>query len=325
MVKIFLNKIAQGDCLKLLKEIPDNSVDMTFAYPPFNLKKKYNGYKDSLEFKEYIDWCDKWISEMVRITKSTGSIFVHNIPKWLTFYVEILNDHASFKHWIEWNEPTSPMGKSLQPSHYGILFYVKDFKKTKIYEIRMPHERERKSGYIRKDYGGKKAGLHPFGPLLSDVWSDIHRIKHNKYRDEHPCQLTIHLLERLILMTTDEGDVVLDPFVGTGTTAVAAKKLGRQYIGFDLDRKYKQISEANLKKVKAESKIDKAWVSFYLGDVKTLRDKDWDQLSNYFEIPNNPEDVDFTKIKLIKAKKIMAGASVSLTLNSVAKKVIEVC
>ena len=144
MIQKFLNKIIQGDCLKLLKEIPDNSVDMTFADPPFNLKKKYNGYKDSLEFKEYIDWCDKWISEMTRITKSTGSIFVHNIPKWLTLYSKILNERAHFKHWIAWNAPTSPMGKSLQPAHYGILFYVKDPKKTKIYEIRMPHERDRK-------------------------------------------------------------------------------------------------------------------------------------------------------------------------------------
>jgi len=298
MVNKFINKIVQGDCLKLLKDIPENSVDMSFADPPFNLKKKYNGYKDSLEFKEYIDWCNEWIREMVRITKPTGSIFVHNIPKWLSFYVKILNEHAYFKHWIAWNAPTSPMGKSLQPAHYGILFYVKDPKKTKIYEIRMPHERERKSEYLRKDYGGKKAGLHPFGPLVSDIWSDIHRIKHNKYRDEHPCQLPISLLERLILMTTDEGDIVLDPFVGTGTTAVAAKKLGRNYIGFDLDQKYKQISEANLNKVKTQSKIGKTWVGFYLRELRTLRDKDWNKLAKHFEIPKNHKDIDFIKIKL---------------------------
>ena len=90
------------------------------------------------------------------------------------------------------------MGKSLQPSHYGILYYVKDIKQTKFYELRYPHKRCRKCGYLLKDYGGKKQGLHPFGPLLSDVWTDIHRIKHNKYRDEHPCQLPIHLLERII-------------------------------------------------------------------------------------------------------------------------------
>ncbi|OGY09363.1 MAG: restriction endonuclease [Candidatus Blackburnbacteria bacterium RIFCSPHIGHO2_02_FULL_39_13] len=296
----YINKIIKGDCLELLKKIPDNSIDMTFADPPFNLKKKYNGYKDSLEFKEYIEWCDEWIGEMVRITKPTGSIFVHNIPKWLSYYVKLLNEHANFKHWIAWYAPTSPMGKSLQPAHYGVLFYVKDSKKTKIYEIRMPHERERKSNYLRKDYGGKKAGLHPFGPLISDVWTDIHRIKHNKYRDEHPCQLPVPLLERLILMITDEGDIVLDPFVGTGTTAVAAKKLGRKYIGFDLDDEYKRISENNLKKIQPDSKIDKSWVSFHLGEVRTIRDKDWINLSSHFEIPKDIKDIDFTKIKVKK-------------------------
>lgn len=294
----FINTITNGDCLELFKNIPDNSVDMTFADPPFNLKKKYNGYKDSLEFIEYIDWCDKWIGEMVRITKPTGSIFVHNIPKWLSYYVKFLNEHAHFKHWIAWYAPTSPMGKSLQPAHYGILFYVKDSMKTKIFEIRMPHERERKSNYLRKDYGGKKAALHPFGPLVSDVWTDIHRIKHNKYRDEHPCQLPVPLLERLILMTTDEGDIVLDPFVGTGTTAVAAKKLGRNYIGFELDQEYKTISEKNIIKIQPNSKIGESWVSFHLGEVRTIRDKDWDNLSNHFEIPQNVKDIDFTKIRL---------------------------
>ena len=243
MIDDYINRIITGDCLELLKEIPDESVDMTFADPPFNLKKKYTNYNDSLEFKEYLDWCDEWISEMVRVTKPTGSIFVHNIPKWLSYYGKFLNEYANFKHWIAWNAPTAPMGKSLQPAHYGILFYVKDIKQAKIYELRMPHERERKSSYLRKDYGGKKAGIHPYGPLVSDVWTDIHRIKHNKYRDEHPCQLPIHLLERLILMVTDEGDIVLDPFMGTGTTAIAAKKLGRKYIGFDLNEEYKIICE----------------------------------------------------------------------------------
>jgi site-specific DNA-methyltransferase (adenine-specific) len=219
MLEKFLNKITQGDCLELLAEISSNSVDVTFADPPFNLKKKYNTTKDSLALREYLTWCEKWIKEMVRVTKPTGSIFIHNIPKWLTCYATFLNELADFKHWISWDAPTAPMGKTLQPNHYGILFYAKDAKQNKFYEIRYQHKRCRKCSYLHKDYGGKKAGLHPFGPLVSDVWTDIHRIKHNKYRDEHPCQLPLHLLERVILMSTDESDVVLDPFSGTGTTA----------------------------------------------------------------------------------------------------------
>ena len=190
----YTDKILQGDCLDLFRGLPDNSVDMTFADPPFNLKKKYHSTRDSLELGEYLDWCQSWLSEMVRVTKQTGSIFVHNIPKWLTHYAGFLNQLADFRHWISWEAPTSPMGKTLQPAHYGILFYATEAKQNRFYEIRHPHKRCRKCNYLHKDYGGKKARLHPFGPLVSDTWTDIHRIKHNKYRDPHPCQLPLHLM-----------------------------------------------------------------------------------------------------------------------------------
>jgi site-specific DNA-methyltransferase (adenine-specific) len=303
MLNKYINNIIQGDCMEVMKNIPDNSVDITFADPPFNLKKKYNGYKDNKEFNIYLDWCKQWIYEMVRITKPTGSIFVHNIPKWLTYYADFLNEIAYFKHWIAWDAPTAPMGKSLQPSHYGILYYTKDPEKDKFYEIRYPHKRCRKCDYLLKDYGGKKAKLHPFGPLISDIWTDIYRIKHNKYRDEHPCQMPIHLLERIILMSTDENDIVLDPFVGTGTTVIAAKRLGRRFIGIDIDEKYINIAKDKLAGVSSNSKIGDIWVSFYLGEIETIRDIDWVKLAQYFLIPENIKDIDFTKIKKIKFDK----------------------
>jgi|YNPBryantNP2012_1023418.scaffolds.fasta_scaffold10730_2 site-specific DNA-methyltransferase (adenine-specific) len=298
MLERFINKITQGDCLVLLREVPDNSVDVTFADPPFNLRKRYNSTNDKLALQEYLDWCEQWLGEMVRVTKPTGSIFVHNIPRWLTYYAAFLNKIAYFKHWITWDAPTSPMGKTLQPAHYGILFYAKDPKLNKFYEIRYPHKRCRKCGYLHKDYGGKKGSLHPFGPLLSDVWTDIHRIKHNKYRDEHPCQLPVHLLERVILMSTDEGDIVLDPFSGTGTTAIAAKRLGRRYIGFEVDKEYVRISEEKLRQEKPNSKIGNTWVSFFLDEIVTLRDVDWQAISQHYVIPENAEDIDYRSIIL---------------------------
>jgi site-specific DNA-methyltransferase (adenine-specific) len=299
-----LNNITQGDCLELFKQIPDNSIDVTFADPPFNLKKNYISYNDDLKLQEYLDWCEIWIAEMVRVTKPTGSIFVHNIPKWLTYYASLLYKLAYFKHWIVWDAPTAPMGKSLQPAHYGILFYTKEAKGTKIYELRHPHKRDRINGYLLKDYGGKKDGLHPFGPLVSDVWTDIHRIKHNSKRDPHPCQLPIHLLDRIILMTTDEGDIVLDPFSGTGTTAISAKRLGRNYIGFELDKKYVEISQQKLEKTKPNYKIGKSWVSFYLNDIVTIRNIDWADLAKYFLIPNPIRNIDFERVKLKDRKLI---------------------
>lgn len=322
MLDKYLNKITQGDCLELFKDIPDNSVDVTFADPPFNLKKNYSSYKDSREFQEYLDWCEKWISEMVRVTKPTGSILVHNIPKWLTYYATFLNKHAHFKHWIAWDAPTAPMGKSLQPAHYGILFYTKEQKGSKIYELRYPHKRDRKQGYLWKDYGGKKDLLHPFGPLVSDVWTDIHRIKHNSKRDPHPCQLPIHLMDRLILLTTDEHDIVLDPFSGTGTTAISAKRLGRQFIGFELDSKYVEISEEKLEHTLSNFKIGHNWVSFYLNDIITIKDKDWPDLSQYFYIPDPLKNIDFEKVKLIDKNWIPKNTSIYESNEKSTKKVI---
>ena len=233
------------------------------------------------------------------ITKSEGSIFLHNIPKWLTYYATFLNKIAYFKHWIAWDAPTAPMGKSLQPNHYGILFYTKSPNNNKFYEIRYPHKRCRKCKFLLKDYGGKKAKVHPFGPLISDTWTDIHRIKHNKYRDKHPCQLPIHLLERIILMASDEDDIILDPFVGTGTTTIAAKRLGRRYIGIDLDKEYVNITKQKLLMEKPDSKIEDVWVSIYLNEIVTMRNNDWNILKRYFFLPDQNKDIDYIKIKLI--------------------------
>ena len=294
MTESYKNQIIEGDCLEILKRLPSESVDIAFADPPFNLQKKYGIYRDSLEFEEYIKWCKMWITEMVRITKPSGAIFLHNIPKWLTHYAAILNELADFKHWISWNAPTAPMGKTLQPAHYGILFYAKDARQLTFYEIRHPHKRERKSTYLLKDYGGKKKLLHPFGSLVSDVWTDIHRIKHNKYRDKHPCQLPIHLMERILLMASDEGAIVLDPFSGTGTTAIAAKRLGRNYIGIDLDPTYVNIAKNRLTQESPSSKLGDCWVSFYLDQVVSLRNNDWDCVKKYFAFPSDPRDTDFT-------------------------------
>jgi len=148
----------------------------------------------------------------------------------------------------------------------------------------------------------EKKTIHPFGPLVSDVWTDIHRIKHNTKRDPHPCQLPIHLMDRLILMTTDENDIILDPFSGTGTTAIAAKRLGRKYIGFELDKKYVEISQQKLERTEPNYKLGESWVSFYLKDIVTIKNNDWNNLAKYFSIPNPLRNIDFERAKLIDKK-----------------------
>lgn len=268
-----INNIQQGDCVQLLKNIPDNSVDVCFADPPFNLDKKYETYKDAIEQDEYIQWSSLWLKELWRITKDTGSVFIHNIPKWLVIYSRLL-PFENFKHWICWDASSGPMGKSLQPNHYGILYYTKS-KRSKFYEIRSPHKRCRSCKKILKDYGGKKNNIHPFGALVSDVWTDIHRCKHNKTRDAHPCQLPVPLLERILLMTTDKGDVICDPFMGTGTTAIAAKRLDRNYIGCELNNNYCEIIRQKINNIQITSNIDNIYFSCYNKRIITLRDNDF--------------------------------------------------
>jgi len=311
-----VNVILRGDCLEILGTLPPDSVDMTFADPPFNLNKKYNSYKDRKSLDAYLEWCKRWLTEMVRVTKPTGSIFVHNIPKWLTYYAAFLNEIADFKHWISWDAMSIPLGKTLMPTHYGILFYAKDKKLNKFYEIRHPHKRCRKCNVLLKDYGGKKAGLHPFGPLVSDVWTDLHRIKHAKNRDEHPCQLPETVLERLILMTTDEGDIVLDPFNGTGTTVVAAKRLGRKYIGIEIDKNYVTIAEEKLRSISADSHIGGVWVSKYLNGIATIRDKDWEYLKEHFYIPHPIPLLEYDSI-IYKNGKIVKHRHVPIEVDEI--------
>jgi site-specific DNA-methyltransferase (adenine-specific) len=253
---------------------------------------------------------------MVRVTKPTGSIMVHNIPKWLTYYAAFLNDIADFRHWIAWDAMSSPLGKSLMPNHYGILYYAKDKKLNKYYDLRHPHKRCRKCNVLAKDYGGKKELLHPFGPLVSDVWTDLHRLRHAKRRDEHPCQLPETVLERLILMTTDEGETVLDPFAGTGTTLIAAKKLGRRYIGIELEANYVEIAERKLAIAKADSQAGGVWVSKYLNGFATIRDKDWALLEPQFDIPMPKRKLEYQSIKHQNGSKSVLPATARTDLFS---------
>jgi site-specific DNA-methyltransferase (adenine-specific) len=168
---------------------------------------------------------------------------------------------------------SNPLGKTLLPAHYGILFYTKEPKGFKFYEIRAPHNRCRICNSYTKDYGGKKDQMHSFGALVSDVWTDIHRIRHSVRRDGHPCQLPIPLLERIVLMSTDPGDVVLDPFLGTGTTAIAAKTLGRHFVGIDIDPEYAKIADEKIESTDV-TMYRGYYISFFLGKIQSIRDID---------------------------------------------------
>ena len=272
-VASLVDDIHNVDCIELMRSMPSNSVSVVFADPPFNLSKKYLSYKDNLPYQEYINWTQEWVAEACRILKPDGSIFVYNIPKLLVDTAAILNNYAHFRHWIAWNSNSQPLGKTLQPAHYGILFYTKS-KSGKFYDVRAPHKTCRVCKKFLKDYGGKEHLRHPFGYQVSDVWDDIHRVRHNSKRiDAHPCQLPVHLLERIILMTTDENDIVFDPFCGGGSAAVAAKQMGRKYIGADIDKYYCSVARNKLNSSRPVMKYG-CYVSIHLRKIVSIRDVD---------------------------------------------------
>ena len=272
-----VDKVHNKDCIEFMRTMPSSSVSMVFADPPFNLKKKYHSYKDDIPFKQYINWTEEWLHEAVRILKDDGSIFLYNIPRLLIPSANILDRIAEFRHWIAWNSNGQPLGKTLQPAHYGILFYTKN-KNSKFYDVRAPHKTCRFCKKYIKDYGGKEHLRHAFGYQISDVWDDIHRIRHNCRRIEsHPCQLPVPLIERMILLTTDEGDVVFDLFTGSGSSCVAAKQLGRKYIGVELDKQYCDAARKSIKKAE-KTKLGNVYVSIYLKKVFSVRNVDVDNI-----------------------------------------------
>lgn len=243
------SRLIAGDSIDVMKRLKKESVDMVFVDPPFNLNKKYQNTKDNHAEMEYLQWCNDWLDQCVNILKPTGTLLVHNIPKWLISFGSYLNSKGmKFRHWIAWDAMGSPLGKTLLPSHYGILYYTKSDTFT-FNDIRIPHKKCKVCNEVQKDYGGKKYLLHPFGTISSDIWTDIHRIRHTKRRDAHPCQLPEPLLERLIMMTTNENDLVLDPMMGAGTTILASKRLHRKYIGIDIAQMYVDITREKLKEV----------------------------------------------------------------------------
>jgi site-specific DNA-methyltransferase (adenine-specific) len=236
-----LVQLYRADCLDLLGSIPSGSVATFFADPPFNLKKDYgsNG-SDNRSDADYLKWCEAWITEGVRVLAPGGSFFTYNLPKWLMPQGVFLSsiEGMTFKHWIAVDKAHSlPIPNRLSTSHYGMLYYIKG-KKPRVFDrdaVRIPVQVCRHCGRDVKDYGGHKKYLNPKGLNLSDVWDDIPPVRHKRYKSRQANQLAPIILERIILLTTNLGDLVCDPFAGAGTTAYVAEKLGRRWITGELN------------------------------------------------------------------------------------------
>jgi adenine-specific DNA-methyltransferase len=235
----------EGDCLKIMKGLPSESVDMVFADPPFNIGKKYGGKSNTDSRSDYYEWCASWIAEGFRLLKPTGTFYLMTIPRHVFRMGIEMEKHGVFINKVEWRNVSALHNKrgfwsSTQPI---IVFGKTDKYKFNTYAQRRKITQLRWGCYSSK----------PQGQLL-DYWDDIPfvyagAIAHPEailvpgtHKKVHPTQMPINLAVRCILFSTDVGDTVLDPFSGSGTTGVACIKLDRCFIGIEREGEYVELS-----------------------------------------------------------------------------------
>ena len=249
-----LGSLYEGDCLDILPNVLDETVDTVFADPPFNLGKNYGSkVDDNLEDGEYIAWCKRWIAECIRVLKPGGAFFLYNIPRWNVLLGAHLSDRGLiFRHWIAVSIKFGlPIPKRLYPAHYSLLYYSKGKPKT-FRNIRTPIVTCRHCGGEIRDYGGHRDAMNPKGVNLMDVWDDIPPVRHWKFKSpkRKANQLSTKILYRVIEISTNPGELVLDPFGGSGTTFDVCERTGRHWIGMELancDVIVERLEEEHLK------------------------------------------------------------------------------
>lgn len=229
----------EDDCQNILSAIQDSSINTVFADPPFNLNKKYgNKCKDNRSESEYLDWCYEWIDECVRILKPGGALFIYNLPKWnIMLGAYLINAGLTFRHDIAIDMNNGfPISGRLYPSHYSLLYFTKGKPRT-FHKIRTPIEKCRHCDGDIKDYGGHRKSINPNGVNLKDIWTDIPPVRHQKFKSKSRKAnvLSTKLLDRIVELTTNPGDMVLDPFGGSGTTYDVCEKKNRHWIGIEID------------------------------------------------------------------------------------------
>ena len=260
----FLNKLIQGDCVKKLKVLPEKSIDLIFADPPYNLQLKQALFRPNLTkvhavdddwdkfsgFKEYDTFSRSWLKECKRILKPTGSLWVigsyHNIFRVgsvlqdLGFW--ILNDVI----WIKTNPMPNFRGTRFANAHETLIWASRQEKAKALFNYK-----------TMKAFNDDKQ-------MRSDwrlpICSGVERLKTKAGAKAHSTQKPLALLKRILLSSSRPGDVVLDPFFGTGTTGAAAITLNRKFIGIEREKKYIDIARKRLKNM---APCDKELVFLY--------------------------------------------------------------
>jgi DNA modification methylase len=249
----YRNKILHGDCIELLGKVTEPFADLVFADPPFNVGFRYDKYHDKLEKNNYLAWTRDWMAECVRVLKPHGSLYVAIADDYAA-HIRLIGEDLglSVRNWIIWNytfgqQTTAKFAKS----HTHILYFVKDVKNFVFNDlaIRVPSGRQLFYNDARANSTGK---------IPDDTWSCYSRVcgTFKERQGWHPCQMPELLLARIISASSNPGDLVLDPFSGSGTTAATALQLQRDYCGCETSEDYVKNTLGRLDELSKPAAVD---------------------------------------------------------------------
>jgi site-specific DNA-methyltransferase (adenine-specific) len=255
------NQVHQGDCLESFRRVESESVDLVFADPPFNIGYDYDVYDDRQDADQYLEWTSRWAAEVARVLKPNGTFWLAIGDEYAAELKVIFHrdQRLSLRNWVIWYYTFGVhCTKKFSRSHAHLFYFVKDAKHFTFNDsaIRVPSARQLVYFDARADPKGRVPDdtwiLRPqdvsdgFAPE-GDTWYFPRVCGTFKERAGwHGCQMPEQLLGRIIRACSNPGELVLDPFAGSGTTLVVAKKLGRRYLGFELSPDYAAQIEARL-------------------------------------------------------------------------------
>lgn len=266
-LKSVINKTINQDIFKALEFLPNRCIDLLFLDPPYNLTKSFNTVKfNKKSIEEYSEWIEKFIVKLIPLLKPTATIYFCGDWCSSTSAHFILSKYFIVRNRITWEREKGRGSKvNWKNNAEDIWFctvsddYVFNIDAVKLKKkVIAPYLCEDGSPKDwHKDDNGSFRLTHP-----SNIWTDISiPFWSMPENTEHPTQKPEKLLAKLILASTKEGQVVFDPFLGSGTTSVVAKKLNRKYIGIEVDKKYACLTEKRLESVNSDLKIQ----GFYQG------------------------------------------------------------
>lgn len=245
------NKTINQDLFTSLDNLPDSFVDLLFVDPPYNMNKKFNSnsFKE-MTTKDYMDWIDTWLSKLVRTLKNTASIYICGDYRSSSAIQQVGEKYFKVKNRIIWEREKGRGSKNNWKNNAEDIWYftVSDKYIFNLGDVKLKKKviAPYKINGQPKDWEESKNGnyrlTHP-----SNIWTDLTVPFWSMHENtDHPTQKPEKLLAKIILASSNEGDFVFDPFLGSGTTSVVAKKLNRNYLGIELDNTFACLSEKRL-------------------------------------------------------------------------------